>query len=150
MGWQCVQRFGEGGQRSQEDVVSALQFSRDGDYLAAADNGGRVVLFEQLKKDFADAEDLDQMSLTSQEAQMRPTSSGRGSGNESRNTANGSPDASARGEALDCSQGREQVYYKHMVEFQSHEREFDYLKSMEIDERVNQIKWFQSSSDSAD
>ena len=146
MGWQCVQRFGEGGQRSQEDVVSALQFSRDGDYLAAADNGGRVVLFEQLKKDFADAEDLDQMSLTSQEAQMRPTSSGRGSGNGSRNTANGSPDASARGEALDCSQGREQVYYKHMVEFQSHEREFDYLKSMEIDERVNQIKWCQSSS----
>ncbi len=28
-----------------------------------------------------------------------------------------------------------------MTEFQSHEPEFDYLKSLEIEEKINQIKW---------
>lgn len=28
-----------------------------------------------------------------------------------------------------------------MTEFQSHEAEFDYLKSFEIEEKINQIRW---------
>lgn len=32
----------------------------------------------------------------------------------------------------------EYVFY---TEFQSHEPEFDYLKSLEIEERINQIQW---------
>ncbi|ORX62088.1 protein phosphatase PP2A regulatory subunit B [Hesseltinella vesiculosa] len=31
--------------------------------------------------------------------------------------------------------------YKFYTEFQSHEAEFDYLKSLEIEEKINQIKW---------
>lgn len=31
--------------------------------------------------------------------------------------------------------------YKFYAEFQSHEAEFDYLKSLEIEEKINQIKW---------
>jgi len=31
--------------------------------------------------------------------------------------------------------------YKFFVEFQSHEPEFDYLKSLEIEEKINKIKW---------
>ncbi|CCC68635.1 hypothetical protein NCAS_0B05510 [Naumovozyma castellii] len=31
--------------------------------------------------------------------------------------------------------------YKFMTEFQSHDAEFDYLKSLEIEEKINQIKW---------
>ncbi|PVG01925.1 hypothetical protein CPB86DRAFT_698381 [Serendipita vermifera] len=31
--------------------------------------------------------------------------------------------------------------YKFYTEFQSHEPEFDYLKSLEIEEKINQIKW---------
>src|SRR6187551_2421002 len=31
--------------------------------------------------------------------------------------------------------------YKFHTEFQSHEPEFDYLKSLEIEEKVNKIKW---------
>ncbi|KAG0162939.1 protein phosphatase 2A regulatory subunit cdc55, partial [Apophysomyces sp. BC1034] len=31
--------------------------------------------------------------------------------------------------------------YKFHTEFQSHEPEFDYLKSLEIEEKINQIKW---------
>ena len=31
--------------------------------------------------------------------------------------------------------------YRFYTEFQSHEGEFDYLKSLEIEEKINQIKW---------
>src|ERR1700749_5164426 len=31
--------------------------------------------------------------------------------------------------------------YKFHTEFQSHEAEFDYLKSLEIEEKINKIKW---------
>lgn len=31
--------------------------------------------------------------------------------------------------------------YKFYAEFQSHEPEFDYLKSLEIEEKINAIKW---------
>lgn len=30
--------------------------------------------------------------------------------------------------------------------FQSHEAEFDYLKSLEIEEKINQIKWLKKKS----
>lgn len=33
------------------------------------------------------------------------------------------------------------VEYKFYTEFQSHEPEFDYLKSLEIEEKINKIKW---------
>ncbi|CDH51402.1 protein phosphatase 2a regulatory b subunit [Lichtheimia corymbifera JMRC:FSU:9682] len=41
-------------------------------------------------------------------------------------------------ERNDDTQGCE---YKFHTEFQSHEAEFDYLKSLEIEEKINQIKW---------
>ncbi|KAI9319403.1 protein phosphatase PP2A regulatory subunit B [Dichotomocladium elegans] len=41
-------------------------------------------------------------------------------------------------ERNDDKQGCE---YKFHTEFQSHEAEFDYLKSLEIEEKINQIKW---------
>jgi len=31
--------------------------------------------------------------------------------------------------------------YRYLTEFQSHEPEFDYLKSLEIEERINKVKW---------
>jgi len=38
--------------------------------------------------------------------------------------------------------------YKFFTEFQSHELEFDYLKSIEIEEKINKIKWAGHFSDS--
>lgn len=37
--------------------------------------------------------------------------------------------------------GKKGCEYKFHTEFQSHEPEFDYLKSLEIEEKINQIKW---------
>ena len=38
--------------------------------------------------------------------------------------------------------------YKFHTEFQSHEPEFDYLKSLEIEEKINKIKWCKRSNSS--
>lgn len=38
--------------------------------------------------------------------------------------------------------------YKFYTEFQSHDAEFDYLKSLEIEEKINKIKWLKRSNES--
>lgn len=37
--------------------------------------------------------------------------------------------------------GKKGCEYKFYTEFQSHEPEFDYLKSLEIEEKINRIRW---------
>jgi serine/threonine-protein phosphatase 2A regulatory subunit B len=71
------------------DIVSAIEFDHTGDFLAAGDRGGRVVIFQR----------------------------------------------------EECADGKG-TNYKFYHEFQSHEPEFDYLKSLEIEEKINKIKWF--------
>lgn len=39
---------------------------------------------------------------------------------------------------------QESCEYRFVTEFQSHDREFDYLKSLEIEEKINQIRWCRS------
>lgn len=36
------------------------------------------------------------------------------------------------------------TYCRYLTEFQSHEPEFDYLKSLEIEEKINQVRWCDS------
>lgn len=36
--------------------------------------------------------------------------------------------------------------YRYLTEFQSHEPEFDYLKSLEIEEKIDKVRWCRSSS----
>ncbi|KAL2917219.1 protein phosphatase 2A regulatory subunit cdc55 [Polyrhizophydium stewartii] len=39
------------------------------------------------------------------------------------------------------NEGKKSCEYKFFTEFQSHEPEFDYLKSLEIEEKINKIRW---------
>ncbi|PKA66675.1 Serine/threonine protein phosphatase 2A 55 kDa regulatory subunit B beta isoform [Apostasia shenzhenica] len=48
-------------------------------------------------------------------------------------------------EKIDCSIGRHPEF-RYKTEFQSHEPEFDYLKSLEIEEKINKIRWCQTSN----
>ncbi|PKA55919.1 Serine/threonine protein phosphatase 2A 55 kDa regulatory subunit B beta isoform [Apostasia shenzhenica] len=48
-------------------------------------------------------------------------------------------------ESLDYSIGRHPEF-RYKTEFQSHEPEFDYLKSLEIEEKINKIRWCQTSN----
>ncbi|CAI2314537.1 unnamed protein product [Caenorhabditis sp. 36 PRJEB53466] len=79
------------------DVISCVEFSHDGEYLATGDKGGRVVIFQR-----------DQS-----------------------------------GKYVKGVRSREYNVYS---TFQSHEPEFDYLKSLEIDEKINQIRWLKKKN----
>ncbi|KAM7507546.1 hypothetical protein LguiA_017999 [Lonicera macranthoides] len=48
-------------------------------------------------------------------------------------------------ERMDCSSNR-QPEFRYKTEFQSHEPEFDYLKSLEIEEKINKIRWCQTAN----
>ncbi|KAL7714809.1 Serine/threonine-protein phosphatase 2A 55 kDa regulatory subunit B [Entamoeba marina] len=96
--WRLTQVFG--GDRSiqddisDQDTVSTIEFSPNGDYLAAGDYGGRVVLFKKSKN-----EELGK------------------------------------------------VDFKFWTEFASHEKEFDCLRSMEIEEKINALKFVHQPTD---
>jgi len=45
------------------------------------------------------------------------------------------------------SRAQAPVEYKFFTEFQSHEPEFDYLKSLEIEEKINKIRWCKRQND---
>jgi serine/threonine-protein phosphatase 2A regulatory subunit B len=94
--WQFCQVFGEPHfeEVTEVDIVSTVEFDSTGEYLAAGDRGGRVVIFQRVE-------------------------------------SNDTP----------CE-------YKFFAEFQSHEPEFDYLKSLEIEEKINKIKWCPSNNNS--
>lgn len=101
--WKFAQVFGDRSpveEVSDVDVVSAIEFDETGDYIAAGDRGGRVVIFERCQDKHAGSKKKEAKS----------------------------PE------------------YKFYVEFQSHEPEFDYLKSLEIEEKINKIKWLSRTS----
>ena len=97
------------------DVVSAVEFDEpSGQYLATGDRGGRVRIYE------------------------RNNISGESAGPSSPTTrrtlvsAGGAAAREEKGPAFE---------YKLWHEFQSHEAEFDYLKSLEIEEKINCLRW---------
>jgi hypothetical protein len=94
-----------------EDLISAVQFDGTGDYLATGDRGGRVVIFES-------------SDVTARQASKEAR---EGNGDHSGDSEMHSPS--------------KEIEYRFYCEFQSHEPEFDYLKSLEIEEKINRIRW---------
>ncbi|RLM80556.1 serine/threonine protein phosphatase 2A 55 kDa regulatory subunit B beta isoform [Panicum miliaceum] len=133
--WRFAQVFGEraAGEDVQEvDIISAIEFDKSGDHLATGDRGGRVVLFER-------TDSGDSASRRELERQDYPVA--------------------------------RHPEFRYRTEFQSHEPEhecvkstiksytlatstvsvatlpqFDYLKSLEIEEKINKIKWCQTTN----
>uniref|UniRef100_A0A914DLS3 Serine/threonine-protein phosphatase 2A 55 kDa regulatory subunit B n=1 Tax=Acrobeloides nanus TaxID=290746 RepID=A0A914DLS3_9BILA len=79
------------------DIISCVEFSHDGEFLATGDKGGRVVIFQ-------------------------------------------------RDQSGKYVNGIRSSEYNVYSTFQSHEPEFDYLKSLEIEEKINQIKWLKKKN----
>ncbi|KAG8463113.1 hypothetical protein KFE25_011110 [Diacronema lutheri] len=116
--WHFRQIFGErdpSEETAEEDLISAVEFNEDGTYLATGDRGGRIVIFES--------------------SEMDGVPKGNGQSKRPQRYAEGEPGAEAKRQAA------ARVEYRFYCEFQSHEPEFDYLKSLEIEERINRIRW---------
>jgi serine/threonine-protein phosphatase 2A regulatory subunit B len=116
--WKFVQSFGDDNS-SDDDLVTAVEFDDTGDYLAVGDKAGRICIFE------------------SQDAASRSKAAAdeESSGNNTNINNKPSPQSALRSHPLE---------YKFYTEFQSHEPEFDCLKSLEIEEKINMIKWQKS------
>jgi hypothetical protein len=58
-----------------------------------------------------------------------------------RNSSGPVSSISIKWQVLPCGRVKHACKYRFYSEFQSHEGEFDYLKSLEIEEKINTIKW---------
>jgi serine/threonine-protein phosphatase 2A regulatory subunit B len=99
---------------NEADLLTAVRFDETGDFLATGDKGGRIVIFKR----------------------------GDAGSNKRRRAA--VVDDTSTSEVVDDGPsgfGVRSADYKFYTEFQSHESEFDYLKSLEIEEKINQITW---------
>ena len=91
LNWQFSQIFGDENTEREctdEDIISAIQFDRSGEFLSLGDKAGRLIVFQ-----------------ASQSAKRE---------------------------------------FQYFTELQSHQREFDYLKSQDIEEKINQIQWLRN------
>lgn len=119
MEWHFLQCFGvrtPNEEIQDADIISAIDFDRTGNYLATGDKGGRVVLFEKVN---TEDEQVLSSSTTSSAVTM-----------DHHNGASGRR-----------HHPRVPFEYRYYTEFQSHMPEFDYLKSLEIEEKINKVKW---------
>lgn len=51
--------------------------------------------------------------------------------------------------SMDKKKKPDPVEYRYLTEFQSHEPEFDYLKSLEIEEKINTLRWCHQGANSS-
>jgi serine/threonine-protein phosphatase 2A regulatory subunit B len=116
-----LQSFGNIDNYMDADLISAVQFEEKGSFLATGDRGGRVVLFKQEPRD-EDDDDEDEESEHDQFLRNMSTHSRSSMPTRSR-----------------------EPQWVPMYQFQSHQAEFDYLKSLEIEEKINNIKFVPSA-----
>ena len=164
--WSFSQVFGERAPNEEvqdADIISAVEFDRTGDWLATGDRGGRVVLFERVRQTKRaskqhpedELEDVLMEEMSSEMQYNRDDQVGVMINNNDDNNNNNN-NASTSGNHRNTTNeqqklgenGRnkyntrpEQVEFRYLTEFQSHEPEFDYLKSLEIEEKINTLKW---------
>jgi len=127
--WQLKQTLGDLPSSELGDgAISAVEFDHSGRYLATGDRAGRVRLYSK------DAPSGDAHAPVA--ASTKPMSAMRSAlwGGKSPTK---SPDKAA---------GAQEYALWH--EFQSHEAEFDYLKSVEIEEKINCLRWLKPVSNS--
>lgn len=109
-----------------DDTISSLSFDNTGEYLATGDTRGFVNIFKR-----------DTSKLSVRRAAMRAKSKFGGRGGLHADTwANPAKSKSSVPAGF--------AFYH---SFRSHEGEFDYLKSLEIEEKINQITWCRPSTD---
>eukprot|EP00183_Erythrolobus_madagascarensis_P006692 CAMPEP_0185844910 /NCGR_PEP_ID=MMETSP1354-20130828/999_1 /TAXON_ID=708628 /ORGANISM="Erythrolobus madagascarensis, Strain CCMP3276" /LENGTH=501 /DNA_ID=CAMNT_0028544731 /DNA_START=104 /DNA_END=1609 /DNA_ORIENTATION=- len=113
----------------EADMISAVRFNERGDMIATGDRGGRIVLLRR----------VDQPKSTSKKTGRRKKALLRAAQNK-KDEANKAAGGEGAVRAADPPE------FRFWTQFQSHEPEFDYLKSMEIEEKINQIRWVRQVS----
>ncbi len=148
------------------DILTAVKFDNSGDFLATGDKGGRVVVFSRSDAGRgAHSRKRPLPSALSAPASSRTLSGGweggGGGGSSSSGSSGSGGGGGGGGDAsggsaggLSFAHGGEPAppracgaEFSFFAEFQSHTAEFDYLKSQEIEEKINRIAWCQRAND---
>ncbi len=107
-----------------EDYITTLSFDRTGDYLSVGDRSGRLVFFKYVSNNLLENFEEDSVILEkSHNLKYKRISS---------------KDFSSKGSF-------NPVEFEYLFDFQSHLQEFDYMKSEEIDQKINFIKWMHNN-----
>lgn len=147
---------------NEADMITAVEFDETGRFLATGDKGGRIVVFERVNDailsstvgDFTSSnrrnrrrsnnhtdDDDEMMDTDNNVAVVAPLN---------KSASGGDRDASYlsmhRTSSASLATTTSLADYNVYTTFQSHQPEFDYLKSVEIEEKINQIKWLKQRS----
>ena len=160
LSWGFSQVFGERAPNEEvqdADIISAVEFDRTGDWLATGDRGGRVVLFERVRQNKRTGrqhpeDELEDVLMEEMSSEMQynrddqvgvmiNNNNNSASTSEINKIRNGQEQLLQHLTMDDAGDKPEQVEFRYLTEFQSHEPEFDYLKSLEIEEKINTLKW---------
>ena len=127
------------------DIISAVEFDADGSHLATGDRGGRVVLFERVaassSQDGNDGAAEEGGTPIDVEVDGGEGESGAAASTSGYNNNNSEQNPDVRPRNPNSSSSCPPFEYRYLTEFQSHEPEFDYLKSLEIEEKINKVRW---------
>ena len=130
-------------------MLSTVRFDETGDYLATGDKGGRVVVF--VRSDAGRGRHNSRKrphSAVASEGGDRGGSTGVGGSSSGAEGGGGSSSRGLPAGELQRTHGRpvgvpgpSSAEYQFYAEFQSHTAEFDCLKSAEIEEKINKVRW---------
>lgn len=132
--WQATQVFhtNEPPQTEDIDQITSVEFSRDGEHIAVGDRGGRIWIYSTNNgRNRCKPKSFATNTLKSDERKI-----------ELENIANNDHNN------INKSMVDRGLVYDFYGQFQSHQPEFDYLKSLEIEEKINCISWCKCANNS--
>lgn len=154
----------------EADMISAVQFNHHSDMVATGDKGGRIVILKRVfhgkNPNRRRASHVLVPSAAARNGRRRRAARNRTVRDDAVDGANSEDGYGADEDSHDVSTGYDDDYdddddddhasrpmleppeFRFWTQFQSHEPEFDYLKSMEIEEKINQIRWCREASGS--
>lgn len=129
------------------DQITAVEYSRDGEHLAVGDRGGRIWIystndgrnkckpkpFSTFIKKYADDDYKSSVAIADLNDEDKDSLSRKAEESIS---------------SLSSSSINRGLVYDFYGQFQSHQPEFDYLKSLEIEEKINCISWCRCANNS--
>lgn len=144
-----AQAFGEKGADAiavmpiqEADLISAVRFSDSSEMIATGDKGGRIVILRQMQDRASDDGESTLVSSDMDDDVDADDSVCDDRTTQSQRRVTGFEEATAPDNTSSSPLPRQRApNFTFWTQFQSHEPEFDYLKSMEIEEKINQIRW---------
>lgn len=133
---------------SEQDQITSIEYSRDGEHLAVGDRGGRIWIYSTndgrnkcKPKPFS-------AFIKKYDDDFKIDSTINNNDEDDEEDDDIKDSIRKTEESLSSSLLNRGLVYDFYGQFQSHQPEFDYLKSLEIEEKINCISWCRCANNS--